>query len=82
MDGCVCGNVAGTYLHGIFDEKEFCDSFINMLGKRCGIATHGGSDMSFEEYKQREYDKLADGIRAHLDMERIYEIMKENVEEK
>ena len=40
----------------IFDEKEFCDSFINMLGKRCGIAIHGGSDMSFEEYKQREYD--------------------------
>ena len=42
MDGCVCGNVAGTYLLGIFDEKEFCDSLINMLGKRCGIATHGG----------------------------------------
>ena len=34
-----------------------------MLGKRCGIAIHGGSDMSFEEYKQREYDKLADAIR-------------------
>lgn len=75
MDGCVCGNVAGTYLHGIFDEKEFCDSFINMLGKRCGIATHGGSDMSFEEYKQREYDKLADAIRENMDMKYIYEIM-------
>ena len=75
MDGCVCGNVAGTYLHGIFDEKEFCDGFINMLGKRCGIATHGGSDMSFEEYKQREYDKLADAIRENMDMKYIYEIM-------
>ena len=74
-DGCVCGNVAGTYLHGIFDEKEFCDGFINMLGKRCGIATHGGSDMSFEEYKQREYDKLADAIRENMDMKYIYEIM-------
>ena len=59
----------------IFDEKEFCDGFINMLGKRCGIATHGGSDMSFEEYKQREYDKLADAIRENMDMKYIYEIM-------
>ena len=59
----------------IFDEKEFCDSFINMLGKRCGIAIHGGSDMSFEEYKQREYDKLADAIRENMDMKYIYEIM-------
>ncbi|WP_182388440.1 hypothetical protein [Dorea formicigenerans] len=33
-------------------------------------------------FKEEQYDKLADGIRSHLDMERIYEIMKENVEEK
>lgn len=75
MDGCVRGNVLGTYLHGIFDEKEFCDSFISMLGRRCGIATHSGTDISFEEYKQREYDKLADAIRENMDMKYIYDIM-------
>ena len=31
MDGCVRGNTAGTYMHGIFDGQEFCDSLINML---------------------------------------------------
>ena len=31
--------------------------------------------MSFEEYKQREYDKLADAIRENMDMKYIYEIM-------
>ena len=34
------------------------------------------------KFKEEQDDKLADGIRSHLDMERIYEIMKENVEEK
>ena len=51
------------------------DSFISMLGRRCGIATHSGTDISFEEYKQREYDKLADAIRENMDMKYIYDIM-------
>ena len=38
--------------------------------------------MDLKSFKEEQYDKLYDGIRSHLDMERIYEIMKENVEEK
>ena len=31
--------------------------------------------MSFWEYKQREYDKLADVIRENMDMEYLYRVM-------
>lgn len=75
MDGCVCGNVAGTYLHGIFDSQQFSDSFIDMLCERKGISCNNSRHMSYAQYKQREYDKLADVIRANMDMEYIYEIM-------
>lgn len=74
-DGCVCNNVAGTYLHGIFDSQEFCDNFIDMIGQNRGITTHGNVHMTYNEYKQKEYDKLADAIRSNMDMEYIYKIM-------
>ena len=75
MDGCVRGNTAGTYMHGIFDGQEFCDSLINMLCARYGITSKSGVRISFDEYKQREYDKLADVIRENMDMKYIYEII-------
>ena len=46
------------------------------------ITLEKASGMDLKSFKEEQYDKLADGIRSHLDMERIYEIMKENVEEK
>ena len=33
-DGAVCGNVLGTYLHGIFDETPFRSALIDLLRKR------------------------------------------------
>jgi adenosylcobyric acid synthase len=33
-DGAVCGNVLGTYLHGVFDETPFRSALIDLLRKR------------------------------------------------
>ena len=33
-DGAVCGNVLGTYLHGIFDETPFRSALTDLLRKR------------------------------------------------
>ena len=33
------------------------------------------ASVDWQEYAQRQYDKLADGLRASLDMERIYRIL-------
>ena len=35
----------------------------------------GGSHISYDMYKQAEYDKLADVIRANMDMDYIYRVI-------
>jgi adenosylcobyric acid synthase len=74
-EGCVLHNAAGTYLHGIFDEPEFTNALAVGLCKRKGINYTAGKTISFNQYKQREYDKLADAIRENIDMKQLYEII-------
>lgn len=76
QDGCVKGNAAGTYLHGIFDGQQFCNEMTALLCRRKGIAVSSQKNISFAQYKQQEYDKLADVIRQNLDMELVYRIME------
>ena len=35
--------------------------------------------MDFQTFKETQYDLLAAGLREHLDMKRIYEILEEGV---
>lgn len=74
-DGCVCRNVAGTYLHGIFDEKAFCSTFVRMLCERKKLPYREGKKETYEQYRERQLDILADTLRSCLDMRRIYEII-------
>ena len=76
-DGISDGNVYGTYIHGIFDMEGVTEVIINALAKKKGITLENAAGMDLKAFKEEQYDKLADGIRAHLEMERIYEIMKE-----
>lgn len=76
MDGCYKNHVMGTYLHGIFDEDEFREAFIKMLCERKGISGDGAETISYKEYKEQQYDKLADILRKNLDMDAIYNILE------
>ena len=67
----------GTYLHGIFDEEEFREAFVRLLYERKGIDYCDTGVFSYKEYKEKQYDKLADALRESLDMERIYRIIRE-----
>lgn len=75
-DGCVSGNCMGTYVHGIFDEGDFAKRFIRWLCDIKGV-TEEISVVSMREYKQRQYDKLAEVVRKSVDMDKIYSIMRE-----
>lgn len=79
-DGCYMDNVMGTYIHGIFDEEEFRQAFVEFLCDRKGIVYERDSRVSFGEYREVQYDKLADILRKNLNMERIYEILKEGMQ--
>ena len=70
------GNVVGTYIHGIFDEIDFTRTLLNTIRAKKGLEPITSEVESFEEFKNREYDRLADMLRENLDMEKIYEIVK------
>ncbi|MEG0844108.1 MAG: cobyric acid synthase [Romboutsia sp.] len=68
-------NVVGTYIHGIFDEIDFTRALLNNIRKLKGLDEVESNVASFKEFKDKEYDKLAELLREHLDIEKIYEIM-------
>lgn len=78
LDGAVnkAGNVFGTYIHGIFDETGFTNKIVTNLLKKKGLTPSNLQQLSLEEYKNKEYDKLAKLVREHIDMEKIYQIME------
>ncbi|WP_410496108.1 cobyric acid synthase [Cellulosilyticum sp. ST5] len=69
------GNVFGTYLHGIFDEANFTRNLLNAIRVKKGLEAVENSTVSFEAFKQGEYDKLAQVLREHVDMVAIYDIL-------
>lgn len=76
FDGCVKENVAGTYFHGIFDEEEFRKALFSLLYERCGLGEYSKEVLSLQDYKEQQYDRLADALRESLDMKEIYRIVK------
>lgn len=74
LKGMVKENVVGTYIHGIFDNSQFTNYFLNKIREKKGIDKID-ENFSFTEYKNKEYDKLAEVLRENLDINKIYEIM-------
>ncbi len=74
-EGCVQDGVFGTYLHGLFDTGELTEKLTAFLCKRKGIDPPGAELIPMEQYRQQQFDLLADGVRAALDMPAIYAAM-------
>lgn len=74
IKGISKNNLIGTYIHGIFDNDEFTNHILNYVRDKKGLDTVE-SNFSFSDYKNREYDKLADILRENLDIAKIYEII-------
>ena len=77
-DGAVSsdGNVIGSYLHGIFDNDEFRLELINRLRESKGLVPMLTEELNTVD-KEAEYDKLADWFREHIDMDLVFEMIKE-----
>lgn len=80
VDGYSKGNVYGTYVHGIFDKEEVVRKIVLALADRKGIVLDDKKGMDLKEFKESQYDLLADSLRQHLDMKRIYEIMNRGID--
>ena len=77
QDGWQLGNVFGTYLHGLFDTGEFTNIVADYLMNLRGIDPMNFRAEDRDEYRERQYGKLAAVVRGSLDMEELYRIIKE-----
>ena len=81
-EGAACGNVFGTYLHGLFDEPGVALALARSLARMRGLpeSVVGAADAaSAADHRAREFDRLADAVRGALDMEYVYRIIEEGV---
>ena len=75
-EGCAAGHVYGTYLHGLFDTGEATARLADLLCKTKGIDPAGAAPLSHRAFQEQEFDRLAEAVRAALDMDAIYRMME------
>ena len=75
-DGCrVSSSCMGTYIHGILDNEAFINSLLAPFAERMKTP---GSPFDIHAFKEQQYDRLADHVRAHIDMNKVYQILSED----
>ena len=76
MDGCrVDEKCMGTYIHGILDNASFIDF---LLKPYAHLLTEEAETFNYQTYKEQQYDKLADHVRAHVNIPLVYQILTED----
>jgi len=71
------GNVLGCYLHGLFDNGLLSQAILRQARIQKGLAaTDTEAPLTMDAFREREFDRLADIVRASLDMEAIYSILR------
>lgn len=80
-DGAVTadGLAFGTYLHGLFDSDAFTRAVVNGLRARKGFAPWE-TTFCYADHKARQFDLLAEAMRQHIDIDKIYTIMQQHQE--
>jgi adenosylcobyric acid synthase len=74
-DGAVYQNVLGSYVHGLFDGG-FGTAVVRFLLRQKGIEDISEDTINIEDYKNQQYDALAQGLRESLDMDLVYKILE------
>lgn len=73
------GNVFGTYIHGIFDSMNFTKELLDNIREIKGLENINRQYSSYEDFKENEYQKLANHVRTHVDINKIYKIMEKGI---
>ena len=73
QDGYIVDNKCmGTYVHGILDNASFLDFLLQPFAEKLSQTK---ASFDYQAFKEEQYDKLADHVRQHVDMQRIYKIL-------
>ena len=73
------GNVYGSYIHGIFDAPGVSDEILRAICAKKGLDYAALGTFDLREYKERQYDMLADAVRGGLDMELVHRIINREI---
>ena len=75
-DGCLVNETCmGTYIHGILDNASFIDFLLQPHSHKL---TEEATAFDYQQFKEQQYDKLADHVRAHVRLPLIYQILTED----
>ena len=82
-DGAVSndGTVIGTYLHGIFDNPYWTRRLLNRLRVAKGMAPLIDTTVSISDYKDQQYEKLAQLFAQNVDMDKFNQILQDSTKE-
>lgn len=61
----------GTYIHGFLDNAPVIEHLLKGIVKSVRYRT-----LSPSEFKEEQYDKLADHLRRYVDIPRLYELLR------
>lgn len=77
-DGAISSDhlVIGTYFHGVFHNREFTRELVNHIRRQKGIKEIHETVKSDAERREEAYDLLASHLKNHLDMNRVYQLLK------
>jgi adenosylcobyric acid synthase len=68
------GRLWGTYVHGIFHNDGFRRAWLDAIRRSKGWEPYG-QGYSYPRRREEAFDRLADHVRQHLAMDRIYEMI-------
>lgn len=70
-DGYMVSNKClGTYIHGILDNQSVIDYLLAPYTDKLA-----DTPFDYQSFKEEQYNKLADHVRANVDMDLIYDIL-------
>ncbi len=78
QDGCRTDDemLLGTYIHGIFHNDAFRHAFLNDLRMMKGLAVLNDR-MVYQQVRDSAYDRLADTVKLHIQLDRVKDLMKQ-----
>ena len=62
------GTIAGTYIHGIFENDEWREQYINKIRKHKNLPADNKKTRSYKIKKESIIDNLANEFDKHLDI--------------
>ena len=66
----------GTYIHGFLDNAPVIEYILSEKGKV--KSEKFAAALNYSEFKQQQYDKLAEHVRKYVDIPRLYQILQDD----